>query len=95
MKLKSLTIRRTESYQTPSNTLVGTVDLIEEGGAAMTVVLSPQAIIKICDYLQLEVGQRAKVAANAAQTTMREAAAELLLEAHPMIQGEVSLPEPL
>ena len=32
MKLKSISIRRTESYHTPANTLVGTVDLVDEQG---------------------------------------------------------------
>lgn len=85
MKLKSLTIRRTESYQTPANALVGTVDLIEEGGGAMSIVLSAQAIIKICDMLQNEVSQRANIAARLAQDSMRDASAELTLASHPML----------
>lgn len=85
MKLKSLTIRRTESYQTPANVLVGTVDLIEEGGGAMSIVLSAQAIIKICDMLQNEVSQRANIAARLAQDSMRDASAELTHASHPML----------
>ena len=85
MKLKSLTIRRTESYQTPANVLVGTVDLIEEGGGAMSIVLSAQAIIKICDMLQNEVSQRANIAARLAQDSMRDASAELTFASHPML----------
>lgn len=85
MKLKSLTIRRTESYQTPANALVGTVDLIEEGGGAMSIVLSAQAIIKICDMLQAEVSQRANIQARLAQDSMRDASAELTLASHPML----------
>lgn len=85
MKLKSLTIRRTESYQTPANSLVGTVDLLDEGGSAMTIVLSAQSIIKICDMLQAEVSQRANIAARLAGDSMRDASAELTLSSHPML----------
>lgn len=88
MKLKSLEIRRTESYQTPSNTLVGTVNLLDEGGGAMTIVLSAQSIIKICDMLQAEVTQRAAVSARLAQDSMRDASAELTLASHPMLSAE-------
>lgn len=88
MKLKSLEIRRTESYQTPSNTLVGTVNLLDEGGSAMTIVLSAQSIIKICDMLQAEVTQRANVAARLASDSMRDASAELTLLSHPLLSSE-------
>ncbi len=94
MKLKSLTIKRTESYQTPANTLVGTVDLIEEGGGAMTIVLSPASIIKICDLLQEEVSRRAQLSARLAADSMREAASELSLLTHPMLSAEEQKPEP-
>lgn len=90
MKLKSLTIRRTESYQTPSNTLVGTVDLLDEGGSAMTIVLSARSIIKICDMLQAEVTQRANIAARLAQDSMKNASAELTLTTHPMLSIDPS-----
>ena len=88
MKLKSLEIRRTESYQTPANALVGTVNLLDEGGGAMTIVLSAQSIIKICDLLQAEVTQRAAASARLAQSSMRDASAELALSSHPMLSVE-------
>lgn len=88
MKLKSLTIRRTESYQTPANALVGTVDLLDEGGAAMTVTLSGTSIIKILEVVQQEVQLRAVAAARQAGSAMQEACAEITLQEHPMLTVE-------
>lgn len=88
MKLKSLTIRRTESYQTPANQLVGTVDLLDEGGSAMTLVLSNQSLIKICNLLQSEVTNKAAASAALARNSMQDAVAELAVIDHPLLSGD-------
>ena len=85
MKLKSLTIRRTESYQTPSDQLVGTVDLLDEGGSAMTLVLSNQSLIKICNLLQSEITNKAAASATLARNSMQDAVAELEVIDHPLL----------
>ena len=85
MKLKSLTIRRTESYQTPSDQLVGTVDLLDEGGSAMTLVLSNQSLIKICNLLQGEITNKAAASATLARNSMQDAVAELEVIDHPLL----------
>lgn len=88
MKLKSLTIRRTESYQTPANQLVGTVDLLDEGGSAMTLVLSNQSLIKICNLLQSEITNKAAASAALARNSMQDAVAELEVLDHPLLSGD-------
>jgi hypothetical protein len=85
MKLKSITIKRTESYQTPSNTLVGTVELLDEGGGAMTIVLSPGMLSKFVALAATEVANRASAQARMVPEAMLEAKDELLLSANPLI----------
>lgn len=79
MKLKSLSIRRTESYQTPANTLVGTVTLVDEGQGEQTIVLASAIILKICKEIASHVENRAIEQARQAGGAMREAAAEIEL----------------
>lgn len=88
MIFKSLTIRRTESYQTPANTLVGTVDMVDEGGSAITVALSYTAIISILGIIQDEAKQRALAAAKKTGYALQDACAELAILTHPAITGE-------
>ena len=88
MKLKSLEIRRTEAYSTPANTLMGTVNLIDEGMGAQTIVLSPQSIIKICNLIQAEVQSRAMAQARSAGEAMVDAVGELELIDHPLLSKD-------
>jgi hypothetical protein len=88
MKMKELRIQRTESYQTPANTLVGTVNLVDEGLGAQTIVLSPQSIIKICNLIQAEVQARAMVQARAAGEAMTNAIGELEMIEHPLLSQD-------
>ena len=84
MKFKALTIRRTESYQTPANTLQGTVDLVGDTGA-QTITLSAGAIINILAVIQKEVEGTAKYNAKLAHAAMMDAAGELQLTANPFV----------
>ena len=75
MKLQKLEIRRTESYQTPPNQLVGTVSLCGESGE-QTTVLSAGAISRIIGVISNEVAktalQNAALTANALQSACDE-----------------------
>ena len=85
MKFHSLQIRRTESYQTPANTLVGTVTLTEEGGGQQTVTLSSQMLVRLCMILQEHVAQRAQEQAEQAGSAMSEAVAEISIAGNPFL----------
>jgi hypothetical protein len=87
MKLRQLQIRRTESYQTPANALVGTVTLVDEGGE-QTVTLSSVMLVKICNLLQSHVAQRAQEQALQAGKAMQEAAAEIELAGNPFLASD-------
>ncbi len=75
MKLQKLEIRRTESYQTPSNQLVGTISICGESGE-QTTVLSAGAISRIIGVISDEVAktarQNAALTANALQSACDE-----------------------
>ena len=88
MKLKSISIRRTESYQTPANTLVGTVDLLDEQGGALTIVLSPATIVKFAQLVQAEVQARAREQANKVPLAFSDACAELEIQSNPLLSSE-------
>lgn len=88
LKLKAITIRRTESYSTPANTLVGTIDFIDEQGGALTVVLSPSSIIKFGKLCMDEVQARAKAQAAEVPFAFVDAHAELEIQANPLLSNE-------
>ena len=87
MKLHQLQIRRTESYQTPANALVGTVTLVDEGGE-QTITLSSQMLVKICTILQSHVAQRAHEQAAQAGKAMSETVAELEMAGNPFLTSQ-------
>ena len=88
LKLKSIDIHRTESYQTPANTLVGTVNLIDDGGGALTIVLSPTSITKFASLIAAEVQARARAQANEVPEALANANAELEIQANPLLSAE-------
>lgn len=88
MKLKAITIRRTESYSTPANTMVGTVDFIDEQGGACTIVLSPRAIIKFADLVRMEVQDYAQRMVKDIPAALRNAQDELELQSTPMLTAD-------
>ena len=85
LKLKSIDIHRTESYQTPANTLVGTVNLLDEQGGALTIVLSPTSISKFASLITAEIQARARAQANEVPQAMLDAHAELEIQANPLL----------
>lgn len=85
MKLKQFNIRRTESYQTPSNTLVGTVTLVDEAQGEQTVVLSPATIVKVLTLIQNDVTTKAREQANKAGLALVDGIAEIELASNPLI----------
>ena len=88
LKLKSIDIHRTESYQNPPSTLVGTVNLIDEGGGALTIVLSPSSIAKFAGLITSEVQARARAQANEVPEALANANAELAIQANPLLSGD-------
>lgn len=90
MKLKSLRIHRTESYQTPANTLVGLVELINEEQGAMQLRLSNATLMKICELCQADVTRQAQLQARAAAESMADASSELALGSNPFVAIEAA-----
>lgn len=78
MKLTHLEIRRTSTYETPSNQLVGLLELTGEQGQ-IKVTLSARAINNLLLVIGEEVKQTAKGIANQVGATMIEAQNETLL----------------
>ena len=85
LKLKSIDIHRTDSWSKPADTLVGTVNLIDEGGGALTIVLSPASIAKFASLITSEVQARARSQANEVPQAMLDANAELEIQANPLL----------
>ena len=85
LKLKSIDIHRTESYQNPSNTLVGVVNLIDEGGGALSITLSPSTIAKFGALVKYEVQKRAQAQANEVPQAFSDAMAELEIMSNPLL----------
>lgn len=87
LKLKSIDIHRTDSWSKPADTLVGTVNLIDEGGGALTIVLSPTSIAKFAALISAEVQARARSQANEVPQAMVDANAELEIQANPLLSS--------
>ena len=87
LKLKSIDIHRTESYQNPANTLVGTVNLLDEQGGALTIVLSPPSIAKFASLISAEVQARARAQANEVPEALANANAELEIQSNPLLSA--------
>ena len=88
LKLKSIDIHRTDSWSKPADTLVGTVNLIDEGGGALTIVLSPTSIAKFAGLIAAEVQARARAQANEVPEALANANAELEMQANPLLSGD-------
>lgn len=72
MKLKNLTIRRTESYETPSSQLVATVDF-EGPGGNLHVDLAPGFIVRVLALIEVDAAQRAERLAASVKSAMVDA----------------------
>lgn len=78
MKVKSLVIKRQESYETDAGTLKGVVQLVGEQGE-QTLPLSSQAISKIFDVIREDAVAKAKLQAKLVSNAIQEASDEPLL----------------
>lgn len=87
LKLKSIDIHRTDSWSKPADTLVGTVNLIDEGGGALTIVLSPTSIAKFASLISSEVQARARAQANEVPEALANANAELEIQSNPLLSA--------
>lgn len=88
LKLKSIDIHRTESYQNPPSTLVGVVNLVDEGGGALSITLSPSSISKFAGLVSAEVQARARAQANEVPQAFTDATAELEIQTNPLLSGD-------
>ena len=78
MKLTKLEIRRTETYSTPANVLVGLVELTGPTGQ-QSITLSAGAISRLIAAVAAEVALTAKANAKQVATGLDEAQHEVLL----------------
>lgn len=85
LKLKSIDIHRTDSWSKPADTLVGTVNLLDEQGGALTIVLSPASIAKFASLIAFEVQARARAQANEVPEALANANAELEIQSNPLL----------
>ena len=85
LKLKSIDIHRTDSWAKPADTLVGTVNLLDEQGGALTIVLSPTSIAKFASLISFEVQARARAQANEVPEALANANAELEIQSNPLL----------
>ncbi|MDI9680444.1 MULTISPECIES: hypothetical protein [Burkholderia cepacia complex] len=72
MQLKSLTIRRRESYESNGGTL-GAEAHFEGPGGAMTVELAPGFIVRVLALIEEDAAQRAKRLAASCETALVDA----------------------
>ena len=78
MKLSKLEIRRTESYATPSNALVGLVELTGPSGGQQ-IVLSATSIAALIDVIADQVAATAKINAKQVSAGLADAKSEVRL----------------
>lgn len=81
LKFKSLSIRRTESYQTPANTLQGVAEFIDEDNGAISTTLDQHTLIRLMDVMKDCAAARAKQMAKNTGSAFNDAVAELTLAA--------------
>ena len=72
MQLKSLTIRRRESYETNGGQLAASADF-EGPGGAVHVDLAPGFIVRVLALIEEDAAERAKRLAASVQTAMIDA----------------------
>ena len=72
MQLKSLTIRRRESYETNDGQLAASADF-EGPGGAVHVDLAPGFIVRVLALIEEDAAERAKRLAASVQTAMIDA----------------------
>lgn len=78
MKLTKLEIRRTESYASPANVLVGLVELTGPTGQ-QSITLSAGGISRLIAAIAVEVTAMAKANAKQVEGSLEEAQHEVLL----------------
>lgn len=79
LKFKSLTVKRTESYQTPANTLVAVAEFIDEDNGAISTILDQATVIQLMEVMKGCAAARAKQLAKHTSSALDDAAAELTL----------------
>ena len=77
MKFQSLSIRRTESYETPSKQLVGIAELIDEDQGKLSIALDHGTLITVLCVLKDCVTERSKRLAKDAPKGLTESISEL------------------
>ena len=92
MKLSNLTIRRTQSYETPSMALVALAEF-EGPGGAMKIDLAPGFIVRVLALIEEDAVQRAKHLSASVQSAMVDAMDESkLLEVDKPLALESKVP---
>ncbi len=78
MEVKSLTVKRRESYESDAGQLVGTVELVGSGGAQI-IRLSNESLGKIFAVIKDQIVQQAKLNTAQIDLAVSNAASEPLL----------------
>lgn len=81
MKLTKLEIRRTESYSTPPNALVGLVELTGDTGQ-QSITLTATSISELIGVISKQVAATARVNAKQVEGVLAEAQSEVFLLEH-------------
>lgn len=79
LKFKSLTVKRTESYQTPANTIQGVVEFIDEDNGAISTTLDHSTLMRLIGVMKDCAAARAKQLAKSTSAALDDATAELVL----------------
>ena len=81
LKFKSLTVKRTESYHTPANTLQGVAEFIDEDNGAISTTLDHSTLMRLMDVMKDCAAARAKQLAKSTSAALDDVTAELALAA--------------